>query len=94
MANSAIYQLNVISEIYWKKTDLADLDSQFLKHLLSAHLIPEIRASITCLPIPKFLIFYTVNSLAISFLAKHNKIQGKGDKMGHLHTQTDQDYKA
>ena len=49
MVNSAIYQLNVISEIYWKKTDLADLDSQFLKHLLRAHLIPEIRATITCL---------------------------------------------
>ena len=34
-----------------RHTDMADLDSHILKHLLHAHLIPVFRTTITCLMI-------------------------------------------
>ena len=71
MVNSAICQLNVISGIYWKKTDLADLDSQFLKHLLRAHLIPEIRTTNTCLIWTDLEIDYRICQMSAKYLNSH-----------------------
>ena len=39
------------SEKLWKKTDMADPDSQILKHLLRAHLIPVFGTRDACLDI-------------------------------------------
>ena len=51
-------QCHLPAEIYWKNTDLiAYLDSHFLKPLMRAHLIPEIRHTITCLILTLLMLF-------------------------------------